>query len=147
MVPFLGATSGVTKKGEAGPKWHAHVRIDSPTLEKLTAHFLAIACHRSPENLGRELAGIPFARYAPIRRQLLTLLKKVNDARSRMGYASLPHSVLSLRRTPIKVYADSLQESPGGEPGLEPCQRNFGIEVGQRLSPCIENSDAPPKMT
>lgn len=139
--------AGVTKKGEAGPKWHAHVRIDSPTLEKLTAHFLSIACHRSPENLGRELAGIPFARYAPIRRQLLTLLKKVNDARARMGYAPLPHSVLSLRRTPVKVYADSPQESPGGEPGLEPCQRNIGIDVGQRLSPCIENSDASPKMT
>lgn len=99
--------AGITKKGETTPKWHAHVRIDSPTLERISAHFLGIACHRSPENLARELAGIRFARYAPIRRQLLTLLRKINDARSRMGFSSLPHSVLALRREPVKVYREN----------------------------------------
>lgn len=104
--------AGVTPKGAAGPKWHAHVRIDGPTYTRLMDHFLGIACHRSPENLARELAGIRFARYAPIRRQLLTLLRKINDARERMGYATLPHTALRLRREPVKVYRDN--DSPQG---------------------------------
>lgn len=98
--------AGVTPKGKPSPKWHAHVRIDGPTLRGLKAHFQNIACHRSPENLAQELAGIPFARYAPVRRQLLTLLRQINKARESMGYKTLPHSVLRLRRTPVKVYRD-----------------------------------------
>lgn len=98
--------AGITRKGETAPKWHAHVRIDSPTYQQLSAHFLSIACHRSEENLARELGKIHFARYAPIRRQLLVLLKKINEARCRMGFESLPHSVLNLRREPVKVYLE-----------------------------------------
>jgi len=99
--------AGVTPQGATVPKWHAHVRIDGPTYRELNAHFLSIACHRSPENLARELAAIPFARYAPIRRQLLTLLRQINAARQRMGYATLPHSVLKLRREPVKIYRET----------------------------------------
>lgn len=102
--------AGVTPKGGSAPKWHAHVRIDGPTYRGMKAHFLNIACHRSPENLSRELAAIPYARYAPIRRQLLTLLRQVNAARQQMGYAILPHSVLRLRRSPVKVYRE---DGPG----------------------------------
>lgn len=103
--------AGVTPKGTAAPKWHAHVRIDRPTFKNMKAHFLNIACHRSPESLARELAAIPFARYAPIRRQLLTLLRQINAARQRMGYDTLPHSVLKLRREPVKVYRESENDS------------------------------------
>ena len=106
--------AGVTPKGAAGPKWHAHVRIDARTYLGLKAHFLDQACHRSPENLAHEFARIPFARYAPIRRQLLTLLRQVNDARDRMGYERLPHTVLRLRREPVKVYRE--QEPEFGKP-------------------------------
>lgn len=103
--------AGITREGETAPRWHAHVRIDGPNYERLKSHFLSIASHRSPENLRRELAGIRFARYAPVRRQLLTLLRKINEARARMGYESLPHSCLNLRRQPVKVYAESHSET------------------------------------
>ncbi len=104
--------SGITPKG-ANPtddsvrKWHAHVRIDEPTYRQLKAHFIDRACHRSAENLAKELAAIPFARYAPIRRQLLTLLRMINEARKPLGYELLPYSALNLRRVPVKVYASS----------------------------------------
>ena len=52
------------------------------------------------------MARIPFARYAPIRRQLLVILRAVNDARARTGYDPVPHVALQLRRTPVKVYQD-----------------------------------------
>lgn len=104
--------SGITPKGadpihDSTRKWHAHVRIDEPTYRKLKAHFLDLACHRSVENLAGELSAIPFARYAPIRRQLLTLLRRINEARKPMGYELVPYSALNLRRAPVKVYADS----------------------------------------
>ncbi len=106
--------SGITPKGadpkdDSVRKWHAHVRIDEPTYRQLKTHFVNRACHRSPENLARELAAIPYARYATIRRQLLTLLKLMNEARKPMGYEPLPYSALQLRRTPVKVYASSQQ--------------------------------------
>ena len=104
--------SGITPKGadpkdDSVRKWHAHVRIDEPTYRQLKAHFIDRACHRSPENLTRELAAIPFARYAPIRRQLLTLLRMINEARKPLGFEQLPYSALNLRRVPVKVYASS----------------------------------------
>ncbi len=110
--------SGVTPKGvdpkdDSVRKWHAHVRIDEPTYRTLKVHFVDRACHRSAENLAKELAAIPFARYAPIRRQLLTILRLVNEARKPVGFDSLPYSVLNLRRAPVKVYATS---DPGGSP-------------------------------
>ncbi len=90
--------SGVTPKGVADSKWHARVSIDGPTYKQLKAFFLDRAVHRSADNLATDFARVPYARYAPIRRQLLTILRSVNKSRSRMGYEPLPHSVLKLRR-------------------------------------------------
>lgn len=96
--------SGVTQKGEASPKWHAHVAIDRPTYKQLKTFLLDRATHRSVENLAIDFARIPYARYAPVRRQLLNLLRAVNDARARTGYESLPYSVLKLRRKIVKPF-------------------------------------------
>ncbi|MCC7338409.1 MAG: hypothetical protein IT422_25230 [Pirellulaceae bacterium] len=106
--------SGITPKGadpkdDSVRKWHAHVRIDEPTYRKLKVHFVDLACHRSQENLTRELTAIPFAKYAPIRRQLLTILRMINDARKPMDFEQLPYTALNLRRAPVKVYASSDQ--------------------------------------
>ena len=90
--------SGLTPKGGASPKWHACVRIDHETYRDLKAFFLSRACHRTTENLASDFARIPFTRFAPIRRQLLTILKSVNKARQHAGFEQLPASVLKLRR-------------------------------------------------
>jgi hypothetical protein len=96
--------SGLTPKGGANPKWHARVAIDPATYKQLKAFFLDRACHRSPENLAADFARVPYARYAPVRRQLLTILRAVNAARARMGYDPLPHSVLKLRRQIVRPF-------------------------------------------
>jgi hypothetical protein len=93
--------SGVTQQGEASPKWHSHVAIDPTTYRQLKAFLLERATHRSAENLATDFGRIPYSRYAPVRRQLLNLLRAVNDVRARTGYDPLPHSVLKLRR---KIY-------------------------------------------
>lgn len=90
--------SGVTPVGGGPPKWHACVRIDNETFRDLKSFFLERACHRSVENLAADFARVPYARYAPVRRQLLTLLKRANAARARMGYQPVSNSALRLRR-------------------------------------------------
>jgi hypothetical protein len=101
--------AGYTPKGPAEAKWHACVRIDRWTYRHLKAFFLERACHRSIENLAADFARVPYARYAPVRRQLLDILRAVNDARARMGYDSVPHSALRLRRQIVKPFSDQDQ--------------------------------------
>lgn len=96
--------SGVTPQGGASPKWHARVAIDLRTYRELKAFFLDRACHRSVENLAAEFGRLPYARYAPVRRQLLNILRAVNAARARTGYEPLPHSVLKLRRAIVRPF-------------------------------------------
>ena len=96
--------NGVASTGEEPVKWRAHVRIDGKSYTTLKAHFESIAVHRSCENLAQEFAAIPYARYAPIRRQLLNILRAVNERRKQQSFELLPHSVLKLKRTPVPVY-------------------------------------------
>jgi len=102
--------SGILSQGGGSIKWHSHVRIDRPTYAALKAHFASIAVHRTAENIAYEFAEVPFARYAPIRRQLLNLLRMVNAQRKQHSYELLHHNVLKLSRTSLKVYAESNAE-------------------------------------
>jgi len=87
-------------------RYHASVRIHMEEYRRLKAYFLGMAVHRSEQTLAREFRRLPFVPYAPVRQQLLNLLRGVNRERSLAGYSRLPISVLKLSRVPIKVYAD-----------------------------------------
>jgi hypothetical protein len=95
---------GRTRRGEPDPKWHAHVEIERRHYNELKSHFLCRATHRSVENLAREFGRIPYEPYAPIRRQLLNILRSVNRARKHAGYELVPPSVLRLRRRIVKPF-------------------------------------------
>lgn len=86
--------------------WHAHVRIALRTYNAIKAHFLYMANHRDAEALTSAFRSLDYARFAPVRRQLLCLLRAVNRCRSKHGWDALPHTVLNLRRTPVKVYVE-----------------------------------------
>ena len=85
-------------------RWHASVRIDRERYLELRAHFTELALHRSVEALTVELRELPFAPFAPVRRQFLNLLRLVNKMRRGAGYEMVPTSALRLRRKPVKVY-------------------------------------------
>ncbi len=104
--------SGVTPVGGGPRTWHACVRIDKPTCKQLKTFFLDRATHRSVENLSSDFARVPYARYAPVRRQLLTILKAVNAARARTGYDPVPVSALKLRREIVKPFATAEVAAP-----------------------------------
>lgn len=99
--------SGQTPKGGLDPKWHSCVRIDNRNYRQLKALFLKQATHRSADNLAQEFTRLPFSRFAPIRRQLLTLLRVINKSRSNAGYEPIPTTALNLRRSIVKPFEGS----------------------------------------
>ncbi len=96
--------SPITPKGGGEPKWHACVRIDNPTYKQLKSFFLDRAIHRSATTLRQDFARVPYARYAPVRRQLLHILRSVNKVRSKQNYEELPPSAIRLRRAIVKPF-------------------------------------------
>jgi hypothetical protein len=103
---------GRTRDGERDQRWHAHVEIARGRFLEIKAHFLHLAVHRSPDNLTLAFYDFPFEPYAPVRRQLLVLLREVNAVRRRAGFQVLPIEVLPLRRRIVKPYADLIGEGP-----------------------------------
>ena len=82
---------------------HASVRISRPKMRELRAYFDEIATQRSEAALLAEIDALPFARYAPVRSQLLILWRSVNHRRKTAGLAPLPPE-LSLGRQPVKPF-------------------------------------------
>lgn len=108
-------------RGERPPRgvqdrgWHSRVEIEKRTFQRLRAYFLNIAPHRSVQNLSMELAAVPYQPYAPVRQQLLSLVRDINKVRKVAGASStVPYEVLNLKRVQIAPFADSNSESPDG---------------------------------
>jgi hypothetical protein len=92
------------EKAEADGKRRVRVQIARERYRELKAYFLSIACHRSVEALSRELWNIPFEPYAPVRKQVLNLLRLINAKREAAGYAKLLTSVLRMKRRIVKPF-------------------------------------------
>lgn len=67
---------------------HPHVRIEAGEYKRLKAYFVERAA-RHAEWLEMELRKLPYEPYAPVRRQLLCILRATNDARKAAGLAPL----------------------------------------------------------
>lgn len=94
----------------ADGKFHAGVRIGDAAFSGLADFFMSIAVHWSASRLAEEFRSIQFVRFARVRRQLLKLLRLVNERRRVAGFELVPTSALQLRRTIVSVF--SLTSSP-----------------------------------
>ena len=101
-IHFAGYSIGYKRDG--GGKWHASVRIHPDTYRELKAYFLEMASRRKPAELIRELSAIPYARFAPVRAQLLCIVRAVNEMRELAGLEPVQRFDLSLSRTPTTVF-------------------------------------------
>lgn len=93
-----------TAAGKPDSKWHSHVAIDRERFKDLEAWFLNMAIHWSAERVALEFYRLPFEPYAPVRRQMLRLLRRVNAARKHAGQEMVPYAVLPLRRRVVRPY-------------------------------------------
>jgi hypothetical protein len=106
---------------------HAHVRIEREEFKRLKAYFLDLAVHRRADRVADELANVGFEPYAPVRRQLLQLLRGVNRVRRLRGFEPLPYSVLRLRRRIVRPFGYPVSDAPGLVGGRRgECERGGG---------------------
>ena len=78
-----------------------HRRLYLQTTQKL---LLDRAIRRNAKSLAQEFARVPYARYAPVRRQLLNILRSVNKARSKQRFDELLPHAIGLRRKIVKPF-------------------------------------------
>ncbi len=95
---------GKTRTGEVDSGWHSHVQIDRERYKEERAYLLERSLRLSAENLAGELRSLPFEPYAPVRRQMLLLLRAVNAKRKTAGLDQLPTDILRLRRRVVKPF-------------------------------------------
>lgn len=96
---------GRKKDGSNDDKWHAHVEIDRDQYLDLRAWFSERALRDSPNKLVKAFYELPIAPYAPVRRQMLLMLREVNHVRKVAGKKQLPHEILPLRRRVVRPFA------------------------------------------
>jgi hypothetical protein len=96
-------------------RYHASVKIDSDTFNSLRSYLLGIAVYRNPQALREAFNEWKFEPYARVRRQMLRLLREVNEARRPSGFEEIPRSVLALRRFPKRVFADEPSSGSGDQ--------------------------------
>jgi len=106
---------GRTREGKPDARWHSHVEIDQTRYRELEAWFLEMAVRRSAAQLALEFYRLPFEAYAPVRRQMLRLLRKVNEVRRQGGLERLPYEVLPLRRRVVRPFEVDGRQARGGE--------------------------------
>ena len=85
-------------------KWHVSVRIHPERYRDLKAHFVNVATKWSVANLEKEFQELRFEPYAPVRRQLLALLRAVNRERKSKGWDLVPFSALRLKRRIVRPF-------------------------------------------
>lgn len=83
---------------------HASVRISRHEYRRLRAYFEDIAASRRVETLAEELNALPFAAYAPVRRQVLNLRALSNRKRTEASFDLIPVETLSLTRRNVPVF-------------------------------------------
>jgi hypothetical protein len=86
-------------------RWRVRLLIAREPFHELCGHFLSIAIHRSAETLAQKLFSLPYIPYAPVRKQLLTLLRLINAERQAAGYEKIPARVLRFRREIVRTFA------------------------------------------
>lgn len=88
-------------------RYRVRVKIGRKALCNLSACLLELSTHRTADNLEWAMWNQPYEPYAPVRKQLLNLLRQINAKRSAMGYDKLSPSCIRYRRQIVKPFADS----------------------------------------
>lgn len=85
-------------------KWHTRVQIEREKYTELKAHFLDQACKWSVERFAREIFNLPFEPYAPVRQQLLALVRAVNKRRHAASLELISFDCIRYQRSIVKPF-------------------------------------------
>lgn len=98
------------QKREGKRKLRGSVRIHADEYVRLKAHALELAKHRSVGEVGSFLWNIPFEPYAPVRQQLLNILRAVNRAREAARFPEVPLRSVRMKRRLVSAFSLSAKE-------------------------------------
>jgi hypothetical protein len=84
--------------------WRVRVQIEKEWYLGLKAYLTDIAPHRSAAALASELCNLPFEPYAPVRRQLLNLVRYINQRRDAADLERIGFDVLRFRRRIVRPF-------------------------------------------
>lgn len=88
----IGFRMGVDRRG------HPSVRLSADEYLRLKCYMLHVSTRWSTTQLGQWLHAHPYLAYAPVRRQLLNVVRAVNRERKIAGLDLIVNDVLNLRR-------------------------------------------------
>lgn len=88
-------------------KFRVRVQIGRERYRELLSYFVEMACRRSVAEVSRELYCVPFEPYAPVRRQLLKVLRLMNQRRQSAGLEKLSTEVLRYQRKIVRPFGDA----------------------------------------
>ena len=96
------------EENEAGAKADSRLRvrvqIARDRYQELLGYFGDTASHRSAERLSQEMWRLPFEPYAPVRKQMLQILRHVNSKRKAIGFELITPDVIRYRRRIVKPF-------------------------------------------
>lgn len=101
-IKFAGYSIGCALGQDA--TYHPSVRIERSEFQALKKYFVRLALLRSVSELCELFAALPYEPYAPVRRQLIELLRGVNRQRRQAGAEAVPLGALRLRRRTVRVF-------------------------------------------
>lgn len=87
------------------PKQRVHVQIAQKRYRELKTYCLNLARRRPASYIVEELRRLPFEPYAPVRQQLLNLVRVVNVILHRAGRTRIDPKVLRYRRRIVSPFA------------------------------------------
>lgn len=95
---------GRKRNGMPDTEWHSHVEIERRQYLELRAWFAERALRESPDRIERAFQNLPIAVYAPVRRQLLMMLREVNRVRKTAGRSQVDSDALPLKRRVVRPF-------------------------------------------
>jgi hypothetical protein len=103
--PLKFAGYAVSIRTKENGTYGARVRIDTETEKMLKAHFVRLALRYPRRMLEAAIYRLPFAPYAPIRRQVAGLVWAINKKRGEASRELLSYTCIRMRRTQVKPFA------------------------------------------
>jgi hypothetical protein len=85
-------------------KYRVRVRVSEESYRDLLAYFLDIAQRHTAAQIADDLYHVPYEPYAPVRQQLLSILRLINQSRKAAGLEALGHEVLRYRRRIVRPF-------------------------------------------
>ena len=89
---------------ERDNKYRVRVQISRKALQQLRTELLSQARIRREDWFRSYFWNLPYEPYAPVRKQLLRLLRQINASRSAVGLSKLPSDIIRMKQQRVKVF-------------------------------------------